>query len=176
MMMNLFDRNFATAGKAEADLNVPVMTGQDGKLMAGLTQLEARLTDKIKNINLKPKYIVYGNMLRISASVTQSQEFQILMPHIRIIHPETGSSKFINLFGITNYATTEKTGTYFSFIPFNLGDVGISGFVQLCFSRTIISTNVAVTLWIDEADKETADKWQMQLLSCKSIYRFEPVD
>lgn len=47
-MLNLWDRNFVTSRtETDDDLRVPLLTGQDGKLMRGLTQENVEMNRQV---------------------------------------------------------------------------------------------------------------------------------
>ena len=48
-MFNIFDRDFTTpANETERELKIPALTGQDGKLMRGLTQENVEMNRQVK--------------------------------------------------------------------------------------------------------------------------------
>lgn len=48
-MFDIFDRNFVDVNETEKALNVPAMTGADGKLMRGLTQENTEMNRRVEN-------------------------------------------------------------------------------------------------------------------------------
>lgn len=78
-MFNIFDRDFTTlANETERELKIPALTGQDGKLMRGLTQENVEMNRQVKiekNRAMKKEYELEALIHNLHDYVLQPLEF-----------------------------------------------------------------------------------------------------